>query len=136
MFDFSQYNPINSYRNILQKNMRAAELSRQGQKQSLHKISELTSIHSQKLQQVALSESKKIEKLLEETKEKVNSLMTSEPRALWGMWQEYLTDSTQRSALVFETLRKRGNVYLDHVESGMPPVLDFAYEVKIGRAHV
>ncbi|QWE09428.1 DUF3141 domain-containing protein [Polynucleobacter ibericus] len=131
MFDFSQYNPINSYRNILQKNMRAAELSRQGQKQSLHKISELTSIHSQKLQQVALSESKKIEKLLEETKEKVNSLMTSEPRALWGMWQEYLTDSTQRSALVFETLRKRGNVYLDHVESGMPPVLDFAYEVII-----
>ena len=131
MFDFSQYNPINSYRNILQKNMRTAELSRQGQKQSLHKISELTSIHSQKLQQVALSESKKIEKLLEETKEKVNSLMTSEPRALWGMWQEYLTDSTQRSALVFETLRKRGNVYIDHVESGMPPVLDFAYEVII-----
>ncbi|MBU3584363.1 DUF3141 domain-containing protein [Polynucleobacter sp. 15G-AUS-farblos] len=131
MFDFSQYNPINSYRNILQKNMRAAELSRQGQKQSLHKISELTSIHSQKLQQVALSESKRIEKLLEETKEKVSSLMTSEPSALWGMWQEYLTDSTQRSALVFETLRKRGNVYLDHVESGMPPVLDFAYEVII-----
>jgi len=131
MLDFSQYNPINSYRNILQKNMRAAELSRQGQKQSLHKISELTSIHSQKLQRVALSESKKIEKLLEETKEKVSSLMTSEPRALWSMWQEYLTDSTQRSALVFETLRKRGNVYLDHVESGMPPVLDFAYEVII-----
>ena len=131
MFDFSQYNPINSYRNILQKNMRTAELSRQGQKQSLHKISELTSIHAQKLQRVALSESKKIEKLLEETKEKVNSLMTSEPRALWGMWQEYLTDSTQRSALVFETLRKRGNVYLDHVESGMPPVLDFSYEVII-----
>jgi len=131
MFDFSQYNPINSYRNILQKNMRTAELSRQGQKQSLHKISELTSIHSQKLQRVALSESKKIEKLLEETKEKVSSLMTSEPRALWSMWQEYLTDSTQRSALVFETLRKRGNVYLDHVESGMPPVLDFAYEVII-----
>ena len=131
MFDFSQYNPINSYRNILQKNMRAAELSRQGQKQSLHKISELTSIHSQKMQRVALSESKKIEELLEETKEKVSSLMTSEPRALWSMWQEYLTDSTQRSALVFETLRKRGNVYLDHVESGMPPVLDFAYEVII-----
>ena len=42
MFDFSQYNPINSYRNILQKSMRSAELSRQGQKQSLHKISELT----------------------------------------------------------------------------------------------
>lgn len=131
MFDFSQYSPMSSYRNILQKNMQAAQLSRQGQKQSLHKISELSSIHNQKLQGVMLTESKKIENLLEKTKEKVTSLMTSEPSALWGMWQEYLTDSTQRSALVFETLRKRGNVYLDHVESGMPPVLDFGYEVII-----
>jgi len=131
MFDFSQYNPVYSYRNILQKNMRVAELSRKGQKQSLHKISELSSIHSQKFQQVTLSESKKIEQLLEEIKEKGSSLMSSKPHALWGMWQEYLTDSTQRSALVFETLRKRGNVYLDHIESGMPPVLDFAYEVII-----
>ncbi len=131
MFDFSQYSPMSSYRNILQKNMQAAELSHQEQKQSLHKISELSSIHNQKLQGVMLTESKKIENLLEKTKEKVTSLMTSEPSALWGMWQEYLTDSTQRSALVFETLRKRGNVYLDHVESGMPPVLDFGYEVII-----
>lgn len=131
MFDFSQYNPMNSYKNILQKNMHAAELSRKGQKQSLHKISELSSIHNQKLQGVMLSESSKIEKLLEKTKEKAAALMTSEPGALWGMWQEYLTDSTQRSAMVFETLRKRGNVYLEHVESGMPPVLDFGYEVII-----
>ena len=129
MFDFSQYSPIHSYKNILQKNMHAAESSRKEQKNSLHKISELTSIHSQKLQQITLLESKKIEKLLEEAKEKISSLMTSEPNAMWGMWQEYLTDSTQRSAMVFETLRKRGNVYLDHVESGMPPVLDFSYEV-------
>ena len=131
MFDFSQYNPMNSYKNILQKNMRATEFSRKGQKKSLHKISELSSIHNQKLQGVMLSESKKIENLLEKTKEKATALMTSEPGALWGMWQEYLTDSTQRSAMVFETLRKRGNVYLDHVESGMPPVLDFGYEVII-----
>ncbi len=37
----------------------------------------------------------------------------------------------QRSALVFDTLRKRGNGYVDHVKSGMPPVLDFKYEVII-----
>jgi pimeloyl-ACP methyl ester carboxylesterase len=131
MFNFSQYSPMSSYRNILQKNMQAAQLSRQGQKQSLHKISELSSIHNQKLQGVMLTESKKIENLLEKTKEKATELMASEPTALWGMWREYLTDSTQRSAMVFETLRKRGNVYLDHVESGMPPVLDFGYEVII-----
>ena len=131
MFDFSQYNPMNSYRNILQKNMDAAELSRKGQKQSLHKISELNSFHNKKLHSVMLSETKKIEKLIDKAQEKTTTLMTSEPSALWGMWQEYLTDSTQRSAMVFETLRKRGNVYLDHAELGMPPVLDFAYEVII-----
>jgi pimeloyl-ACP methyl ester carboxylesterase len=122
---------MSSYRSILQKNMQAAEQSRQGQKQSLHKISELSCIHNQKLQGVMLSESKKIENLLEKTKEKATELMASEPSALWGAWQEYLTDSTQRSALVFQTLRKRGNIYLDHAESGMPPVLDFEYEVII-----
>lgn len=38
----------------------------------------------------------------------------------------------QRSALVFETLRKRGNGYIGHIQSGMPPpVLDFKYEVII-----
>ena len=131
MIDFSQPDPISSFRNILQKNMKAAELSRKGQKQSLHKILELKSIHRQKLDSVVLSESKKIEKLIEKTKEKATSLMASDPSALWEMWQEYLTDSTQRSAMVFETLRKRGNVYLDHVESGMPPVLDFGYDIII-----
>ena len=55
MFNFSQYSPMNSYRNILQKNMQASELSRKGQKQSLHKISELSAIHNQKLQGVMLS---------------------------------------------------------------------------------
>ena len=87
MFDFSQYNPMNSYRNILQKNMDAAELSRKGQKQSLHKISELNSFHNKKLHSVMLSETKKIEKLIDKAQEKTTTLMTSEPSALWGMWQ-------------------------------------------------
>jgi len=45
------------------------------------------------------------------------------------MYTAYVRDSVQRQALVFDALRKRGNVYTDHIDSGMPPVLDFQYDV-------
>jgi len=41
---------------------------------------------------------------------------------------EYLNDAAQRSILFTDILRKRGNIYLDHLEKGHPPVLDFDYE--------
>ncbi len=131
MIEYTQYNPIYSFKNILKKNLEASENIREEQKKSLHKISELNSIHSQKFQGILQSESKKIERLAEKTREKTLSLLDSDPNALWSMWQEYLTDSVQRSALVFDTFRKRGNVYVEHLDSGMPPVLDFKYEVVI-----
>lgn len=46
----------------------------------------------------------------------------------------YLTDIYQRSVLVLDVLRKRGNIYLDHIRSGQPPVLQFDYEtIRSGR---
>jgi pimeloyl-ACP methyl ester carboxylesterase len=41
---------------------------------------------------------------------------------------DYLVDSAQRSILFWDILRKRGNVYLEHVSQGQPPVLVFDYE--------
>lgn len=41
---------------------------------------------------------------------------------------EYWTDSVQRSILFMDALRKRGNVYLEHLKNGQPPVLTFEYE--------
>ncbi len=41
----------------------------------------------------------------------------------------YLVDTTQRSILYWETMRKRGNIYLDHVRNGQPPVLTFDHEI-------
>lgn len=50
-------------------------------------------------------------------------------------WQSYLTDAWQRGVLTLDTLRRRGNDYIEHERAGMPPVLDFAYEpVLDGRA--
>ena len=40
----------------------------------------------------------------------------------------YCLDTVQRSILFADTLRKRGNTYLEHLKAGHPPVLVFAYE--------
>ncbi|MCW7753740.1 DUF3141 domain-containing protein [Desulfobotulus sp. H1] len=41
----------------------------------------------------------------------------------------YITDSMQRQVLFWDILRKRGNIYLEHLEEGQPPVLVFDYEM-------
>jgi hypothetical protein len=44
---------------------------------------------------------------------------------------DYTVDAVQRSFLFTDTMRKRGNMYLDHVAAGRPPVLVFDYEMVI-----
>ena len=46
-------------------------------------------------------------------------------------WQEYLTDSTQRSILFWDTLRERGNAFIERSAQGLPPVLHFDYETVV-----
>ncbi len=41
----------------------------------------------------------------------------------------YWVDAWQRSVLFWDVLRERGNVYLEHKESGKPPVLVFDYDI-------
>lgn len=51
----------------------------------------------------------------------------------WSDWpshiREYLIDSTQRSIIFTDILRKRGNNYIKHIRSGQPPVLVFNFEI-------
>lgn len=42
---------------------------------------------------------------------------------------EYGIDAFQRSILFLDVLRKRGNIYMRHLEAGQPPVLVFDYEM-------
>jgi len=44
-------------------------------------------------------------------------------------WHRYATDFAQRSILFWDTLRQRGNRYLEHERAGSPPVLFFDYEL-------
>src|SRR5512135_3564302 len=41
---------------------------------------------------------------------------------------EYAIDYAQRSVLFWDTLRQRGNNFLEHERQGLPPVLHFEYE--------
>lgn len=42
---------------------------------------------------------------------------------------DYLVDSLQRSILFWDTIRKRGDNFLEHFRQGQPPVLAFDYEI-------
>src|SRR5258705_13977849 len=44
---------------------------------------------------------------------------------------DYLVDAWQRMILTWEVLRERGNQYLEHAQSGKPPVLVFDYEMVV-----
>jgi pimeloyl-ACP methyl ester carboxylesterase len=50
------------------------------------------------------------------------------PWDLFSQWVQYTTDFAQRWILFWDTLRKRGNTFIEHEREGKPPVLHFRYE--------
>lgn len=55
--------------------------------------------------------------------------MTAAPHAQLANAVEYASDVFQRSILFADTIRRRGNQYLDHLRQGQPPVLAFSYDI-------
>ena len=53
------------------------------------------------------------------------------PLDAWSKWTEYATDFAQRSILFLDTLRERGNNFVEHSRAGLPPVLHFDYEMEV-----
>ena len=52
-----------------------------------------------------------------------------QPAAAWTAWPQYAIDAAQRALIFWDTLRQRGNNYLEHVQQGQPPVLHFKHEM-------
>jgi pimeloyl-ACP methyl ester carboxylesterase len=50
------------------------------------------------------------------------------PLDFWRDASAYWLDVTQRSILFWDTLRQRGNNWLEHEKAGKPPLLDFDWE--------
>jgi pimeloyl-ACP methyl ester carboxylesterase len=57
---------------------------------------------------------------------------THTPIAPWdwpAAWSAYVTDAVERSVLFWDTMRRRGNAFLERERAGKPPVLHFEYEI-------
>ena len=57
---------------------------------------------------------------------------TANPMRVWELWSksaQYAVDFAQRSILFLDTLRQRGNNFVEHERQGLPPVLHFDYEM-------
>jgi pimeloyl-ACP methyl ester carboxylesterase len=48
-----------------------------------------------------------------------------------GQWTKYVVDSAQRAVLFLDTLRRRGNQFVQHERQGCPPVLAYEYDLII-----
>jgi pimeloyl-ACP methyl ester carboxylesterase len=58
--------------------------------------------------------------------------LMAKPLTPWAIWQDatrYAVDFAQRSVLFWDTLRQRGNNFVEHTRAGLPPVLHFDYEM-------
>ncbi|MGO4573320.1 DUF3141 domain-containing protein [Microvirga sp. 2TAF3] len=56
------------------------------------------------------------------------SARSAPPLDLWRDASAYWLDFTQRSILFWDTLRQRGNNWIEHEKAGKPPLLDFDWE--------
>ncbi|HQR10303.1 MAG TPA: DUF3141 domain-containing protein [Casimicrobiaceae bacterium] len=60
---------------------------------------------------------------------KAESTSPKTPLEFWREWAEYNVDFAQRSVLYWDTIRQRGNQWLEHEAAGKPPVLKYKYEM-------
>jgi pimeloyl-ACP methyl ester carboxylesterase len=63
----------------------------------------------------------------------IRDLLTNPAAAakLWTDSYSYAVDSAQRAILFWDTMRQRGNNFMQHTIEGLPPVLHFAYETVV-----
>ncbi|MDH2431791.1 DUF3141 domain-containing protein [Pokkaliibacter sp. MBI-7] len=68
-------------------------------------------------------------RLLQAGEQSLAELTTLPPSALWREGGQYAVDWAQRTLLFWDTLRQRGNHFIEHERQGLPPVLQFDYEM-------
>jgi pimeloyl-ACP methyl ester carboxylesterase len=76
-----------------------------------------------------LAQERFVERLKKAYGDNATADKVSTPWDAWAGWYDYATDFAQRSILFWDTLRQRGNNYVEHTAEGMPPVLHFNYEI-------
>ncbi len=72
---------------------------------------------------------KRIIRLANAATERKRAYMQTSDYSMWTTdWEAYWSDAAQRAVLFTDILCQRGNVYLEHLHQGQPPVLVFDYE--------
>jgi pimeloyl-ACP methyl ester carboxylesterase len=69
--------------------------------------------------------------VMHEAIDAVSSIPFSEPSAVYQEWPAYVVDSVQRGVLFWDTIRQRGNSFLEHERAGKPPLLVYDYKIII-----
>ncbi|PIE12116.1 MAG: alpha/beta hydrolase [Rhodobacterales bacterium] len=68
--------------------------------------------------------------VVEQTEQLVGAIRAAQSNGtLIDAWSSYLRDAAERWVLSMDTLRKRGDVFLEHEAAGCPPVLVYDYDV-------
>jgi pimeloyl-ACP methyl ester carboxylesterase len=68
---------------------------------------------------------------VQEAAESFVSTPPAAPENPWQAWAAYAADWLQRWVLFWDTLRRRGNNFLEHERAGKPPLLAYDYEVVV-----
>ena len=64
-----------------------------------------------------------------ESKRLASARAATAPASFMEQWGSYWIDAMQRGVLFLDVLRERANNMLEHERDGLPPLLDFDYEV-------
>ena len=124
--------PLESLHSSVEKVIQTSQEMSRNHSEAVRTVSELSTMHLQKLTRTVQSDTKKIEGLLSDfTREATKVSQAATPNDWLKMYGDFMKDAVQRQALMFNALRQRGNVYTAHLDAGMPPVLDYQYEVVV-----
>ena len=111
----------------LRRSMQTMEIELGASSDTTHILTTAASRHAQRIGSVHAERA-------HDTLGKAESLMeglrnAQAQNSLLDAWTSYLRDAGERAVLSLDTLRKRGDIFLEHEAAGCPPVLVYDYEV-------
>lgn len=110
----------------LRRNMDSAKAEIDAMAENVGLLTTAASKHSK---QISETHSHRLHKLVESTEALASELRRfQQGGSLASAWAEYQRDAAERAVLSLDTLRKRGDIFLEHEAAGCPPVLVYDYE--------
>lgn len=112
---------------VLQTNMTAGRTEAEAWSRTRSIQATALSRHGQRILE---SHSRRAQKLMQDGQSLVDGLTRSQATGqLANAFAEYQRDAAERAVLTADTLRKRGDIFLDHEAADCPPVLIYDYEI-------